>query len=81
MHSGVFQTLDDVVRFYGRIAGGNSQNRNVTVRQIDPRIRNIRIGNNQAAIVAFINALSDDNFDKTIPASVPSRLAVGGNIR
>lgn len=81
MHTGVFQTLDDVVRFYGRIAGGNSQNRNVAVRQIDPRIRNIRIGNNQAAIVAFINALSDDNFDKTIPASVPSRLAVGGNIR
>lgn len=81
MHSGVFQTLDDVVRFYGRIAGGNSQNRNVTVRQIDPRIRNVRIGNNQAAIVAFINALSDDNFDKTVPTSVPSRLAVGGNIR
>ncbi|GAB2619242.1 cytochrome c peroxidase [Emticicia sediminis] len=81
MHSGVFQTLDDVVRFYGRIAGGNSQNRNVTVRQIDQRVRNIRIGNNQAAIVAFINALSDDNFDKTVPTSVPSRLAVGGNIK
>lgn len=81
MHSGVFQTLDDVVRFYGRIAGGNSQNRNVTVRQIDQRIRNVRIGNNQAALVAFINALSDDNFDKTVPTSVPSRLAVGGNIR
>lgn len=76
MHSGVFLTLDDVVLFYGSIEGGNSQNRNVAVRQIDPRIRNIRIGNNQAAIVAFINALSDDNFDKTVPTSVPSRLAV-----
>ncbi len=81
MHSGVFRTLDDVVRFYGRIAGGNSQNRNVNVRNIDPRIRNVRIGNNQAALVAFINALTDDNFDKTIPTSVPSRLSVGGNIR
>lgn len=81
MHSGVFQTLNDVVGFYNRIAGGNSQNRNVTGRQIDPRIRNLRIGNNQAAIVAFINALSDDNFDKTVPTSVPSRLSVGGNIR
>ncbi len=81
MHSGVFQTLDDVIRFYARIAGGNSQNTNVTVRQIDPRIRNLRIGNNQAAIVAFINALSDDNFDKSVPTSVPSRLSVGGNIR
>ena len=81
MHSGVFQTLNDVLGFYNRIAGGNSQNRNVTNRQIDPRIRNLRIGNNQAAIVAFINALSDDNFDKTVPTSVPSRLSVGGNIR
>ena len=81
MHSGVFQTLNDVVGFYNRIAGGNSQNRNVPNRQIDPRIRNLRIGNNQAAIVAFINALSDDNFDKTVPTSVPSRLSVGGNIR
>jgi len=81
MHSGVFQTLNDVLGFYNRIAGGNSQNRNVTDRQIDPRIRNLRIGNNQAAIIAFINALSDDNFDKTVPTSVPSRLSVGGNIR
>jgi cytochrome c peroxidase len=81
MHSGVFQTLNDVLGFYNRIAGGNSQNRNVTDRQIDPRIRNLRIGNNEAAIVAFINALSDDNFDKTVPNSVPSRLSVGGNIR
>ena len=81
MHSGVFQTLNDVLGFYNRIAGGNSQNRNVTGLQIDPRIRNLRIGNNQAAIIAFINALSDDNFDKTVPTSVPSRLSVGGNIR
>ncbi len=81
MHSGVFRTLDDVLRFYGRIAGGNSQNPNVNVRNIDPRIRNVRIGNNQAALVAFINALSDDNFDKSVPTSVPSKLNVGGNIR
>lgn len=81
MHSGVFQTLDDVLRFYGRIAGGNSQNPKVAVRQIDPKIRNVRIRNNQAALVAFINALSDDNFDKTVPTSVPSKLNVGGNIR
>jgi cytochrome c peroxidase len=81
MHSGVFRTLDDVLRFYGRIAGGNSQNPNVNGRNIDPKIRNIRIRNNQAALVAFINALSDDNFDKTVPTTVPSRLRVGGNIR
>ncbi len=81
MHSGVFRTLDDVVRFYGRIAGGNSQNPNVNVRNIDARIRNVRVRNHQDALVAFINALTDDNFDKSVPTSVPSRLSVGGNIR
>jgi len=81
MHSGVFGTLDDILRFYGRIAGGNSQNPKVNNRQIDGRIRNLRIQNNAAAIVAFINTLSDDNFDKTVPASVPSKLNPGGNIK
>ena len=32
------------------------------------------------AIIAFMNALNDDSFDKTIPDSVPSGLPVGGNI-
>ena len=81
MHSGVFRTLDDVLRFYVRIAGGNSQNPRVNNRQIDPRIRNVRVQNNAAAIIAFINTLSDDNFDKTVPTSVPSKLNPGGNIK
>jgi len=31
-------------------------------------------------IIAFLNALNDDNFDKIIPNSVPSGLPVGGNM-
>ena len=81
MHSGVFQNLDQVLQFYGRIAGGNSQNSNVNIRQVDPLIRQVRIGNRRDQIVAFINSLSDETFDKTIPAEVPSKLLVGGNIR
>lgn len=81
MHSGVFRTLDDILRFYRRIAGGNSQNPNVNIRQVDAKIRNVRIQNNTAALVAFINTLSDDNFDKTVPTSVPSKLNPGGNIK
>ena len=82
MHSGVFQTLNDVVSFYTRIAGGNSQNPRVNSRQIDPIVRNINVRPNQiAALVAFINALTDENFDKTVPVSVPSKLNVGGNIK
>ena len=81
MHSGVFSTLDDILRFYGNIAGGNSQNPNVNIRQVDAKIRNVRIQNNQAALIAFINTLSDDNFDKTVPTTVPSKLNPGGNIK
>jgi cytochrome c peroxidase len=81
MHSGVFSTLDDILRFYGRIAGGNSQNPNVNIRQVDAKIRNVRIQNNTAALIAFINTLSDDNFDKSVPTSVPSKLNPGGNIK
>lgn len=57
MHSGVFRTLDDVLRFYVRISDGNSQNPKVNSRQIDPKIRNLRIQNNAAAIIAFINTI------------------------
>jgi cytochrome c peroxidase len=81
MHSGVFQDLNQVLQFYGRIAGGNSQNPNVNIRQVDARIRQVRIGGRQQEIIAFINALSDNSFDKTIPVRVPSGLNVGGNIR
>jgi cytochrome c peroxidase len=81
MHSGVFQDLNQILQFYGRIAGGNSQNPNVNIRQVDARIRQVRIGGRQQEIIAFINALSDNNFDKTIPVRVPSGLNVGGNIR
>lgn len=81
MHSGVFQDLNQVLGFYGRIAGGNSQNPNVNIRQVDPLIRQVRIGGRQQEIIAFINALSDNSFDKTIPTRVPSNLNPGGNIR
>jgi len=34
-----------------------------------------------ADIIAFLNALTDTNFDRTIPARVPSGLPPGGRIR
>jgi cytochrome c peroxidase len=33
-----------------------------------------------ADIIAFLNALTDTNFDRTIPARVPSGLPAGGRI-
>jgi hypothetical protein len=38
-------------------------------------------GDSRRTIVAFLEALNDDGFDKTIPERVPSGLSVGGRIR
>ncbi len=32
------------------------------------------------AIIAFLNSLTAASYDRTVPASVPSGLPVGGNI-
>lgn len=81
MHNGVFQNLNQILQFYGNIAGGDSQNPRVNIRQVDQKIRQIRIRNNQQRLIAFINALTDTNFDKSIPARVPSNLNPGGSIK
>ena len=82
MHNGVFQTLAQVANFYDRIGDGNSQNPHVSRQQLDANVRRINLRNNeQAQLVAFLNALTDTNFDKTVPATVPSKLNPGGSIR
>lgn len=82
MHNGVFQNLAQVVAFYDRVGDGNSQNPHVLSRQLDTKVQRINLRNNeQAQLVAFLNALTDTNFDKTIPVSVPSKLSPGGTIR
>lgn len=72
MHNGVFNTLDDVYRFYQR-ADDNSP---------DPALRNVRAprGGDAADVTAFLRSLSDGTFDETVPTSVPSGLPVGGSI-
>ncbi len=81
MHNGVFQNLNQILQFYGNIAGGNSQNPRVNIRQVDPKIRQVRIRNNEQRLIAFINALTDTNFDKSVPNRVPSNLNPGGSIK
>ncbi|MFK7907566.1 MAG: cytochrome-c peroxidase [Chitinophagales bacterium] len=88
-HNGVANSLNDVVNFYRRISGGNNNNAgnlnpnpNVNRNQIDNDARNLNLNNNDVqAITAFLGALNDDNFDRTIPNSVPSGLPVGGRIQ
>ena len=40
----------------------------------------ILVDDHDREIIAFLGALNDDDFDKTIPASVPRGLPVGGLI-
>ncbi len=83
MHNGLHNTLEDVMEFYEEVADGNDEERNVNVAQneLDEEMLDLDLEDDQIdAIIAFMNALNDDSFDKTIPNSVPSGLPVGGNI-
>jgi cytochrome c peroxidase len=91
MHNGAFATLPDVVDFYRRISrgggrrgAGGAQGLNVQVSrdQIDPLARQLNMrGSGQPDLIAFLRALDDPNFDRTVPERVPSGLAVGGRLQ
>jgi cytochrome c peroxidase len=87
MHNGMLETLEDVLEFYD---DGRSENPNVSnagrgrggrgLAALDRDFR--RVGNmsdrDMEDIVAFLEALTDPDFDRTIPAGVPSGLPPGG---
>ena len=84
MHNGIHNTLEEVMEFYESIAEGDNDERNVNVaeNQLDEEMQDLDLDEDQIeAIIAFMNALNDDSFDKTIPENVPSGLPVGGNIQ
>jgi len=95
MHNGAFATLEEVVAFYQRVSrgggrrggggGGNGPARGlnsaVRVDQIDPLARRLNMrGRGQRDLIAFLLALDDPNFDRTVPPRVPSGLPVGGRL-
>lgn len=83
MHNGVFDNLRDVLEFYNDISGGgaDSQNPNVADNQIAQDARRLQLnGGDINEIISFLEALNDENFDRTIPQQVPSGLPVGGAI-
>jgi len=88
MHNGVFRSLGEVLQFYNRVqgrggrGGGNrTQNVNVAREDLDPLLRRVNVGRGREDLLAFLEALTDVSFDRTIPSSVPSGLPVGGRIR
>ena len=97
MHNGILVTLQDVLRFYdnGRSENPNVSNerdgdrgrdrgRNGDgIARVSGQFRRVddMSGSEMADVIAFLNALTDTNFDRTIPARVPSGLPPGGHIR
>ncbi len=89
MHNGMLATLADVLLFYDN---GRSENPNVANgrrREGDENVarlsRNFRRVDDMSVsemheIAAFLGALTDENFDRTIPDRVPSGLPPGGLI-
>jgi cytochrome c peroxidase len=97
MHNGILPTLRDVLRFYdtGRSENPNVSDEGDRGRDRDRgradngiarvsgqfrRVDNMSEGEMED-IIAFLNALTDSSFDRTIPARVPSGLPPGGLIR
>ena len=84
MHSGIFPRLEDVLEFYDDVTSrrGGARNAYVGREQLDPLLRRLRgVDDDDEDLLAFLRALSDEGFDKTIPARVPSGLPVGGRIQ
>jgi cytochrome c peroxidase len=83
-HSGVIDSLRDVLEFYDDVSGRRGRARNVHVSsdRLDPLLRQLRDPDDRAGdLIAFLEALSDESFDRTIPPRVPSGLTPGGNIQ
>jgi cytochrome c peroxidase len=84
MHSGVFSSLEDVLDFYDDVTDRRGRDRNPQVSrdELDPLLRRLRgVDDADEDLLAFLRALSDETFDRTIPARVPSGLQVGGRIQ
>jgi cytochrome c peroxidase len=97
MHNGVFASLSDVINFYQRISRGGGRrggggrggggfgrgvNAQVSPDQIDPLARQLNMrGRGQQDLIAFLRALDDPDFDRTVPERVPSGLPAGGQLQ
>ena len=81
MHNGMLATLEDVIAFYDDVSNERSRNPKIRSADLESLVSGLNVADDTPALVAFLDALSDDAFDRTVPAQVPSGLPVGGAIR
>lgn len=83
MHNGSVRTLEEVMLFYDRLMdhaaetldGGDD----ASLPPLDPLLRRLNLlPEDHAAILAFLEALSSDDYDRSVPDKVPSGLLVPG---
>ena len=81
MHNGLFPTLEDVIEFYDDVGDRDERNVNLQRSQIDPLTRTLDDpDDHERELIAFLDALNDEDFDRKIPERVPSGLNPGGEI-
>lgn len=77
MHNGMYATLEEVMDFY---EGKASENPHVNDSELAKEFQDLNMSvfdqSRKKDIIAFLRSLDDDNFDKTLPLSVPSGLPI-----
>ncbi|MGH2623462.1 MAG: cytochrome-c peroxidase, partial [Sphingobacterium sp.] len=82
MHSGKIESLRSVLMFYEDLKNKALPSIHVTKGQLDPLAKAIDLQFSDIPfIIEFLNTLNDDQYDRKIPSTVPSGLAVGGAIK
>ena len=116
MHNGIFEDLEEVMEFYFDAVEGEDIHHQLTLAQLDDKILDLAIDDDDEdadgdegalddddddgadgdegalddgdgeveqrlrAVITFLEALEDNDFDRSIPQSVPSGLNSGGQI-
>ena len=80
MHNGGVATLADVLTFYDRLMDESSETLDggdAPAQPLDPLLKKLNVNPDDfPAIEAFLDALNDDSYDRTVPDAVPSGLPV-----
>lgn len=78
MHNGSFKTLEDVLQFYDLMMDAVSETQDGADQNhppLDPLLRHLNLQpEDHEPILAFLQALSSDDYDRSVPKAVPSGL-------